>query len=223
MKKAIVIAACILATGTSFSQDVLTNSKPAETNAPGLEFPRVDAQNRAIFRVPAKKATRVQMDIGKVYDMEKGTDSIWTLTTEPLDPGFHYYSLMIDGYKVADPASESFFGMGRMASGIEIPATDQDFYTAKNIPHGQIRECYIYSDVHKAYERFFVYTPPGYDKDLKTKYPVLYLQHGMGEDERGWVTQGKLSIMMDNMLHEKKMPTYAGGCIRWWHGQYVST
>ena len=184
------------------SSDLYNDSKPAPTNVAEVEFPRIDSLSRAIFRVDAPNAHKVQLDLKQVYDMVKGGDSIWTVTTKPLDPGFHYYYLMIDGYRFSDPASESFFGIGRMMSGIEIPAPDQDFYTPKNVPHGQIRECYYLSEVKKGYNRFFVYTPPDYDSDSTNRYPVLYLQHGMGEDERGWVEQGKLNIIMDNMIAE---------------------
>lgn len=178
------------------------DSKPASTNVPGVEFPRVDSQLRAIFRVEAPNAQKVQLDLKEVYDMVRGEDSVWTVTTKPLDPGFHYYYLMIDGYRFSDPASESFFGVGRMMSGIEVPAPDQEFYRPKNVPHGQIRECYYLSEVGKGRRRFFVYTPPDYDSNPNTRYPVLYLQHGMGEDERGWVTQGKLNIIIDNLIAE---------------------
>jgi enterochelin esterase-like enzyme len=204
MKRLITLALLFLVSGACFAQssDLYKDSKPALTNAPGLEFPRVDSQSRAIFRVKAPDAQKVQVDLLSVYDMVKDEDGVWTATTKPLPPGFHYYYLMIDGYRFSDPASESFFGIGRMMSGIEIPAPDQDFYTPKNVPHGQIRECYYISEVKTGYNRFFVYTPPDYDNNRKKRYPVLYLQHGMGEDERGWVTQGKLNIIMDNMISE---------------------
>jgi enterochelin esterase-like enzyme len=186
------------------SNDSNIDAKSAATNIIGMEYPKVDSQSRAIFRVKAPNAHKIQLDLKEVYDMAEGEDSVWTVTTKPLDPGFHYYYLMIDGYRFSDPASESFFGVGRMMSGIEIPAPDQDFYTPKNVPHGQIRECYYLSDVRKGYNRFFVYTPPDYDKNTKKRYPVLYLQHGMGEDERGWVTQGKLNIIIDNLIAERR-------------------
>jgi enterochelin esterase-like enzyme len=176
------------------------NSQRASTDIRGEEYPRVDSEGRAIFRVDAPDAKKVQIDLLHVYDMVKGSDGIWTVTTNPLPPGFHYYYLMIDGYRVADPASESFYGVGRMMSGIEIPAPDQAFYTPENVPHGQVRECYYYSEVDKTYNRFYVYTPPNYDSDPQSRFPVLYLQHGMGEDETGWVNQGKMNIIMDNMI-----------------------
>jgi enterochelin esterase-like enzyme len=182
--------------------DHYNDSKPAPTNVPGSEFPKVDSQLRAVFRVEAPKARQVQLDLMEVYNMVKDKDGVWTVTTKPLDPGFHYYYLMIDSFRVADPASESFFGVGKMMSGIEIPAPDQDFYTPENVSHGHIRECYYISKVKNGYNRFFVYTPPDYDSNPDNRYPVLYLQHGMGEDERGWVTQGRLNIIMDNMIAE---------------------
>ena len=186
------------------NEDLYKDSKPASTNIRGEEFPRVDSQSRVIFRVKAPDAHKVQVDILKVYDMVMGEDSVWTVTTNPLPPGFHYYYLMIDGYRFADPASESFYGVGRMMSGIEIPAPDQDFYMPKDVPHGQISECYYLSKVLNAYSRFYVYTPPDYYKNIKKRYPVLYLQHGMGEDETGWGNQGKVNIIIDNLIADGK-------------------
>ena len=136
------------------SDDLYKNSKPAPTNAPGLDFPRIDDQNRVNFRVEAPNVQKMQVDILKVYDMVKDENGVWTVTSEPLPPGFHYYYLMIDGYRFSDPASETFFGIGREMSGIDIPAPDQDFYTPKNISHGQIRECYYISDVKKVITDF---------------------------------------------------------------------
>jgi enterochelin esterase-like enzyme len=191
-------------TGFAQSDNLYKGSKPASTNVPGVEFPRIDDQNRAIFRVEAPTAEKVQLDLGKVYDMVKDEDGTWSVTTNPLAPGFHYYYLMIDGFRFSDPASETFFGVGRRMSGIEIPAPDQAFYTPRDVPHGQIRECYFYSDVRKTYERIYVYTPAEYDANPNKKYPVLYLQHGMGEDRTGWGTQGKVNIIMDNLIADRK-------------------
>jgi enterochelin esterase-like enzyme len=137
-------------------------------------------------------------------EMTMGSDSVWTVITKPLVPGFHYYSLVIDGVKVADPASETYFGTGRWSSGIEIPTEGEDFYTAKQVPHGDLRHVYYYSETTKQTRRAIVYTPPGYDKDTKTKYPVLYLQHGMAEDESSWSNQGRMNFIMDNLIAEGK-------------------
>ena len=203
IRNKIWIALLIMIIGTAGyaqSNDLYKDSRPALTNVPGVDFPRIDAQNRAIFRVEVPDARKMQIDLLKIYNMVKGENGIWTVTTDSLPPGFHYYYLIIDGFRVADPASETFFGVGKRMSGIEIPAPDQDFYTPKDVPHGQIRKCYFYSEVRKKYERIYAYTPAGYDANPTKKYPVLYLQHGMGEDETGWVTQGKLNIIMDNMI-----------------------
>ena len=131
MKRIITLILIFVISSACFAQshDLHKHSKPAPTNAPGLEFPRVDSQLRAIFRIEAPDAQKVQLDLKEVYVMVKGEDGVWTVTTKPLDPGFHYYYLMIDIYRFSDPASEAFFGVGRMMSGIEIPAPDQDFYT----------------------------------------------------------------------------------------------
>jgi enterochelin esterase-like enzyme len=136
--------------------------------------------------------------------MIKDDKGIWSVTTEPQVPGFHYYSLVIDGVKVADPASESFYGMGRMASGIDIPEKGADFYEIKDVPHGTMSSKYYYSKVTNSWRRLYVYTPAGYESNPKQKYPVVYIQHGGGEDERGWVVQGKTDIILDNLIAEGK-------------------
>jgi GH35 family endo-1,4-beta-xylanase/enterochelin esterase-like enzyme len=141
--------------------------------------------------------------LGKVA-LTKGDDGVWTGMTAPLDEGFHYYSLKIDGADVPDPNSLYFFGAMRWGSGIEVPAADQDFYAIKNVPHGQLRQVLFFSKTTDSHHRAFVYTPPGYEKDSETRYPVLYLQHGWGEDENGWGAQGHANLIMDNLIAEGK-------------------
>ncbi|MGD0571720.1 MAG: alpha/beta hydrolase-fold protein [Sedimentisphaerales bacterium] len=160
----------------------------------------IDANLCATFRVQAPNAQKVQISVGKTYDMVKGDGGIWTVTTDPLVVGFHYYWLVIDGVKVADPASESYFGYGQMYSGIEVPSMNEDFYEAKNVPHGEVRARWYYSKTTDATRRCFVYTPPDYDSNMNARYPVLYLQHGMGEDARGWSTQGRMNFILDNLI-----------------------
>ena len=177
---------------------------PATSNVRGAEYPRVLPDNRAIFRIKAPYAQKVQIDIGKKYDMVKDTAGFWQVTTDPLSEGFHYYSLLIDDVAVADPGSETFYGMGRMASGIEMPIVGQDYYAIKDVPHGEIRIKRYYSNVLHQWRQFYIYTPPGYDVNTNEKYPVLYILHGGGEDERGWANQGKADLIMDNLIAEKK-------------------
>lgn len=176
----------------------------APTNIRSTDCPCIFADRRVLFKVNAPEATKVQLDLGKLYDMQKDEKGMWIVTTEPQDPGFHYYSLVMDGFKVADPASESFFGMGRMASGIDIPETGVDFYAIKDVPHGEIRSRNYFSKTTGSWRNINIYTPPGYDKDSKNRYPVLYIQHGGGEDERGWAVQGKTNVILDNLIAEKK-------------------
>lgn len=180
------------------------NSVPATTNVTGAEYPRILTDLRVIFKVNAPDAKEVQIDLGKLYDMMKDDHGVWTVTTNPQVPGFHYYSLVIDGLKVADPASQSFYGMGRMASAIEIPEKGADFYAVKDVSHGAISSKYYFSKVTNGWRRLFVYTPPGYDVNTKEKYPVVYIQHGGGEDERGWAEQGKTDVILDNLIAEGK-------------------
>jgi enterochelin esterase-like enzyme len=146
----------------------------------------------------------VQVDLGRKYDMVKDTTGIWTVTTDSISEGFHYYSLLIDGVAVADPASESFYGMGRMASGIEIPFSGGAYYALRNVPHGDIRIKKYFSRVTNSWRQFYIYTPPAYDSAINTSYPVLYILHGGGEDERGWATQGKTDLILDNLIAAQK-------------------
>lgn len=180
------------------------NAVPAQTNIPEAGYPKVDSQSRASFRIYAPEANDVKIDIcGKKYDMSKSTDGVWTVTTDPLVVGFHYYFVLVDGVSVIDPATETFYGCGRMAGGIEIPESPEAaaYYTFnKDIPHGQVRECKYYSDIEGAQRRCFVYTPAEYEQNADKRYPVLYLQHGMGEDERGWSQQGMMANILDNQI-----------------------
>jgi len=177
---------------------------PAATNVRSARYPQILPDNRVIFRIKAPDAQKVQLDLVKKYDMIKAADGNWEVTTDSIGEGFHYYSLLIDGLAVADPNSETFYGMGRMASGIEIPFAGGDYYSVKNIPHGEVRIKRYYSNVSNSWRRFFVYTPPGYDTNTNEKFPVLYILHGGGEDERGWLNQGKIDLILDNLITEKK-------------------
>lgn len=177
---------------------------PAATNVRSAKYPQILPDNRVIFRIKAPDAQKVQIDLGKKYDMVKDKDGFWEVTTEVISEGIHYYSLLIDGVALADPASETFYGMGRMASGIEIPSVNSGFYALKDVPHGETRMKRYYSTVTNSWRLFYVYTPPDYDENPNGKYPVLYIMHGGGEDERGWGAQGKTDLILDNLIAEKK-------------------
>lgn len=177
---------------------------PAATNIRQAKYPLILPGNRVMFSVKAPDAKKLQIDIGKKYDMQKDSSGVWTVTTDSIGEGFHYYSLLIDGVAVADPASESFYGMGRMASGIEIPFAGGSYYADKDVPHGDVRVKKYYSAKAKAWRRVYIYTPPGYDFKTDEKFPVLYILHGGGEDERGWANQGKTDVILDNLIAEKK-------------------
>jgi enterochelin esterase-like enzyme len=177
---------------------------PASSNIRSSQYPQILADHRVIFRVKAPDAQKVQIDLGRKYDMVKDTGGYWLVTTDSIGEGFHYYSLLVDGVAVADPSSESFYGMGRMASGIEIPFAGGGYYAMRNVPHGDIRIRKYFSTVTNSWRQFYIYAPPGYDVNTNDKYPVLYILHGGGEDERGWATQGKTDVILDNLIAEKK-------------------
>ena len=177
---------------------------PASSNIRSAQYPQILADHRVIFRVRAPEAQKVQIDLGKKYDMVKDTGGYWLVTTDSIGEGFHYYSLLIDGVAVADPSSEAFYGMGRMASGIEIPFAGGNYYAMRNVPHGDIRIKKYFSTVTNSWRQFYIYAPPGYDVNTNDKYPVLYILHGGGEDERGWAMQGKTDNILDNLIADKK-------------------
>ncbi len=185
---------------TSTEKDNEPAGVPASTNVSGAQYPRILPGNRVIFQIKAPDAQKVQIELGEKYDMVKNAEGVWEVTTDPIVGGFHYYFLIIDDVSVADPASQTFFGYGRCASGIEIPEKNVDYYLPQHVPHGQVRIKNYYSDITKSWRRAFVYTPPGYDEKTNERYPVLYLQHGAGEDETGWYNQGKVDFIMDNLI-----------------------
>jgi enterochelin esterase-like enzyme len=177
---------------------------PASTNVRGVKYPQILPDGRAVFRVKAPDAQKIQLDLAKKYYMVKNSEGVWEVTTDSLTEGFHYYSILVDGLAVADPSSETFYGMGRMASGIEVPFKGDDYYAIKDVPHGEVSIKYYYSNVFNLWRRFYIYKPAGYDVNINEKYPVLYILHGGGEDERGWASQGKTDLILDNLIAANK-------------------
>ena len=187
--------------------------KPSELNQPGREYPMVNSQGYARFRVEAPQARSVIVSLGLGGNMggvgatvlKKNKDGVWEGTTEgPMDEGFHYYHLTVDGGVVNDPGAKNYYGSVRWESGIEIPAHDKDFYAEKNVPHGFVQQILFWSKSTNKFQRAFVYTPPTYSNNPKEKFPVLYLQHGWGEDETAWSNQGHANLIMDNLIAEGK-------------------
>lgn len=183
--------------------------KPNELNQPGQEYPQVNSEGYARFRIVAPDAKSVIVSLGLGGRggtvLRKGKDGVWIGTTDgPMDEGFHYYHLTIDGATVNDPGAKNYYGSVRWESGIEIPAKDRDFYALKNVPHGNVQQILFNSPSTGEQKRAFVYTPAEYSKNTKKKYPVLYLQHGWGEDETAWSNQGCAHLIMDNLIAEGK-------------------
>jgi enterochelin esterase-like enzyme len=203
--RALTVLAALAYTAPAAGQD---GTRPASSNARGAEYPRVHADARVTFRLKAPDARKVQVQPGGAdnglgkgpLDMARDNTGVWTLTTPPAVPGFHYYWFLVDGLAVNDPGSETYFGWGRQTSGVEVPEPGTDFYDVKDVPHGQVRAFTYHSKVTGGARRAFVYTPPGYDAASKRRFPVLYLQHGAGEDERGWTHQGRANVILDNLL-----------------------
>lgn len=192
--------------------NIIEDFKPSPINQPGEEYPQVNSQGYARFKIKAPKADSIRVSLGLGGQggtvLSKGADGFFTGTTSgPMDEGFHYYHLTVDGGLFNDPGALNFYGSTRWESGIEIPAKDQDFYALKNVPHGNVQQILFPSKSTNTSRRAFVYTPPGYGKGSK-RYPVLYLQHGWGEDETAWSNQGRANLIMDNLLADGKVKPF---------------
>ena len=192
---------CALAANVCWAQ-AAGDFRPASTNVWGAQYPRIDDAGRVQVRVKAPEATKVRLNFwnGPKVEMQKDSEGFWTVTTEPLVPGFHYYTVVIDGAEVSDPGSHAFYGGTRHASAVEIPEPGATYYSIQDVPHGQVREVWYHSKVTGTWRHALVYLPPGYDSQTKTRYPVLYLQHGGGEDETGWIRQGRANFILDNLI-----------------------
>jgi enterochelin esterase-like enzyme len=200
-KRLAAFAVLLLLAGMCHAQEADT-FKPSETNVWGAEYPRVDSTGKVQIRVKAPDAAKIIVNFwsGPKLEMAKQPDGYWTVTTPPLVPGFHYYTLFVDGADVSDPGTHAYFGGGRPASGVEVPEPGSTYYSAQDVPHGAVREVWYFSKVTGSWRHAMVYTPPKYDEQPAARYPVLYLQHGAGEDETGWTRQGRANFILDNLL-----------------------
>ena len=200
------LCAALCGAGSAVAAEEPARSEPATTNVRGAAYPRVDSASRVELRVKAPEAAKVRVNFwsGPKADMVKEADGFWTFTTPPLAPGLHYYVFVIDGADVADPGSHAFFGGNRWASAVEVPEAGATYYSIQDVPHGQVREVWYHSKVTGSWRHALVYTPPHYDTQAKVRYPVLYLQHGGGEDETGWIRQGRANFILDNLIAEGK-------------------
>jgi enterochelin esterase-like enzyme len=197
-----------LALMASMAQAPADDSRPASSNVLNAQYPRVHADNRVTFRLTAPNAQKVQLQPGGAdnglgkgpIEMTRDEKGVWSITVPPAVPGFHYYWFLVDGLAVNDAGSDTFFGWGRQTSGIEVPEAGADYYELRPVPHGQVRLRLYQSKVTGAWRQAYVYTPPDYDTNAKAKYPVLYLQHGAGENATSWTKQGRAHVILDNLI-----------------------
>jgi enterochelin esterase-like enzyme len=213
LRHALLVSLAALAANICLAQDIKEDFSPSVLNQPGQQYPQVNSQGYARFRILAPKADSVKVSLGLGGRggtlLTKGADGYFTGTTEgPMDEGFHYYHVTVDSGTFNDPGTLNFYGSTRWESGIEIPAHDQDFYALKNVEHGDVVQVLFPSKSTNTSRRAFVYTPPGYSKDVNKHYPVLYLQHGWGEDETAWSNQGHANLIMDNLIAEGKIKPF---------------
>lgn len=209
-----ILLAIVVAGGTCLAQGSreeapAVSGNPSPYNIYGAQYPRIEADSRVTFRFNAPDAEKVQVSIANVaYDMTRGVDGVWTYTSEPQDAGYHNYWMVVDGAIVLDPATDAFIGYSHMCNGFEIPDPEGGFYALKDVPHGNVLIKNYFSRKSDSWRRIFVYTPPDYDKDRTKRYPVLYLQHGGGEDERVWIEMGRTNVILDNLIAEGKIQPF---------------
>jgi enterochelin esterase-like enzyme len=186
------------------------SAHPSPYNFAGVAFPRIEPDNRVTFQFSAPGAQKVQVAIANVpQDMVKGEDGVWACTTkDPQASGYHNYWMIVDGSIVLDPNTEAFIGYGHMCNGFEIADPEGGFYELKDVPHGDLVARNYFAKSANAWRRAIVYTPPGYEADTATRYPVLYLQHGGGEDRRVWTEMGRTNVILDNLLAEKMIKPF---------------
>jgi len=178
---------------------------PSPYNFPGVQYPRIESDSRVTFRLNASTAQKVQVSIANIpYDMVKGDNGVWTYTSEPQAPGYHNYWMIVDGAIVLEDGTKTYTGYSHSCNGFEIPEPGVDYYDLKDVPHGNVLLKNYFSKTANGWRHIFVYTPPGYDKDITTRYPVLYLQHGGGEDETVWIEMGRANLILDNLIAEGK-------------------
>lgn len=188
------------------------NGQPASSNLPGATFPAIHADGRVTFQLREPAAREVKLmpggddnGLGRgPFAMARGSNGVWLFTTAPAVPGFHYYWFIVDGVVRNDPGAQTFFGWGRDCSGVEVPAPALSFYARRDVPHGTVQRHGYESKITGTQRSAVVYLPPGYAEDPGKRYPVLYLQHGMGENETGWTKQGRLPWILDNLLADKR-------------------
>lgn len=200
MRKIVCVAALLLAATCGAGE--AGKFQPAESNVWGAEYPRVDDQGRVQLRIKAPDANKVRLNFwsGPKVEMQKQDDGFWTYTTEPLAPGLHYYVFNVDGADVGDAGSRHYFGGSRYVSAVEVPEPGETYYAIQDVPHGQVRDVWYHSKVTGTWRHAMVYLPPDYEAQPKKRYPVLYLQHGGGEDETGWIRQGRANFILDNLI-----------------------
>ncbi len=202
----------ILLTCLALKAQVASDGQPATSNVRGAEYPKISPDLRVTFQIKAPSAQKVEVmpggganGLGKgPFEMQRAADGTWSATVGPAQPGFHYYWFLVDGVPANDPSSETYFGWGRQSSGLEVPDAALDFYDGKDVPHGDVHIHWYRAATTGQMRRVYVYTPPGYDANPKRRYPVLYLQHGAGESERGWTAQGRANFILDNLIASGK-------------------
>jgi len=206
----IVLAFCMMSLDPARGQDAPPPPTPLTSNVRGSRFPAIGPDLRLAFRLKAPEARSVEVKCrgslwgGKAWPLTKDKDGIWSGTSEPAEPGFYYYELVVDGVGVNDPGSQTYFGWGKETSGLEIPDRALDFYDVKPVAHGEVRLRTYFSKTTETTRQALVYTPPSYDRDPARRYPVLYLQHGSGECERSWTAQGRANFILDNLIADRK-------------------
>lgn len=190
------------------------HAQPQQQQPPQVVSPEVHANGSVTFRLYAPKAAEAAfygdwMRVGTLEKMRKADNGVWTYTTPPLPPSIYIYSFTVDGMTIADPVNPRIKLRARTsASMVEVPsaASAPSLWDPRDVPHGSVEINYQKSKALNGETRsFWVYTPPGYEKDRNRNYPVLYLFHGSNDTAGGWVLAGQANYILDNLLADRKI------------------
>jgi enterochelin esterase-like enzyme len=174
---------------------------------PAVVSPQVNTDNTVTFRLqaPAAKDVKLNAQFEKApVAMAKDAQGVWSVTVGAVKPDMYPYSFVVDGISVADPKNSAIFpNEGFQNSVVEITGSTPLVHTIQNVPHGTLSYRY-YTSPELGQRPVVVYTPPGYETDTKTTYPVLYLLHGTTDLEETWTKVGRANIILDNLIAQRK-------------------
>jgi len=179
----------------------------ADWRSQSIISPEVHSDRRVTFRLLAPDAKHVGLNVQfaqGIQPMTRNNKGLWSITLGPVEPEIYEYAFVVDGLQIVDPTNSWLKVWLRMAKSlVEVPGDEPMFYEEQQVPHGTMHVHRYRSKSLGVTRRLYVYTPPGYETNRQTKYPVLYLFHGLGDTEDTWTVVGRANVIVDNLLAKK--------------------